>query len=65
MSFQPFDLGGHVGWVEDDAGAVSNFNGREPGYLVLGAPVHPDQTGMHGEAIAADGNAAIELTADA
>ena len=51
--------------IEDDAGARPDERGRHIRDLLLGPAIHPDQAGRERPAVGIDGNAAVELAADA
>ena len=65
VALQPAGLGRHVRGVQDDAGRVLHPLRRQARDLGLGAPVHPDDAGPERLALPVDGEAAVELAADA
>ena len=65
MPLQPADLRRHMAGIEDDARARPDERGRHIRDLLLGPAIHPDQAGRERAAVGIDGDAAVELAADA
>ena len=65
VPLQPADLRRHMAGIEDDARACPDERGRHIRDLRLGPAIHPDEAGRERLAAGIDGNAAVELAADA
>ena len=61
MSLEPADLGRKMSRIENDARLVEHQAGIDPGSLLIGAAVHPDEAGMERPPVRSDRDGAVEL----
>ena len=65
MAQEPTYFRGHVRRIEGHAAYIAHLGGGQPGDFRGRAPVHPDQAGRDGLAVAIHREAAVELTGHA